>query len=409
MNYLKNLVLKLEKEIRERFIGNEEQVRSIILNLLHRRSTALIRAPRGLGKSTLMLLLLKGIYGNDFVIVSGASEVKRGEIVGRLHIPSLVNEGEEKVIWSAFIKSPGKGLDEVNRLNPYTVAGIYHMLQFGEVWAYGHRYGVKDYTLIGNENPHDETTFIHSPPFYDRFDICVYLNSLSFSEKFKLEEINEKFKSEIVESMPQVITEEELAEIRKEVEEVELNVEIKGFINLIIRDLQACIRNKEYSEVKPPVLCEGCHFARDLCSMVKEGVSERGTLVLTNLAKAKLWLHGRVTLEDILTFLRWVLPHRIKLTRSKSVTNGINSLIKEERRKMKEREARKQWLVLDALYKGFSKGLYFKAREIALEDIVFAEELIKLERKWIKEGKIKEEESLTAYLGAESYKYGETK
>ncbi|HDN01942.1 MAG TPA: hypothetical protein ENF42_03095 [Candidatus Bathyarchaeota archaeon] len=163
--YLKSKVKALEEEIKSRFIGNDEIIRIMVLNQLHPRSTTLIRAPRGLGKSTLMLLMLKGLCGKDIVIVSGASEVKRGEVVGRLHIPSLEKEGVEKVLWAAFTKSRGKGLDEMNRLNPYTTANIHHMMQFGEVWAYGQRNEIGDYTLIANENPMDVTSFVHPPPF----------------------------------------------------------------------------------------------------------------------------------------------------------------------------------------------------------------------------------------------------
>ena len=396
--YLRNKVKDLEKEVKSRFVGNPEAVEAITLNLLHKRSTTLIRAPRGLGKSTLMMLFLRGIYGDDYVILSGASEIKRGEVVGRLHIPSLEKEGVERVIWAAFVKSHGKGIDEVNRLNPYTAANIYHLVQFGEVWAYGKKYTVGDYTLIGNENPHDPTTFVHPPPFYDRFDICVFLRSLTFSEKFMLEDLIDKFEGEIVESMPQVLSVEELEEIRKEVHEVELDVELKGMINLVVRDFQACIKNKEYSEIKPPTLCEGCHFIRDVCSRIVEGLSERAIVVLNNLAKAKKWLYGKVEVVDLIKMLRWTLPHRISLVRVKSIVDDIQELLNMELEKIRERERRRQWAILNELYKGFSRDLYFRAREIALEDIVFAEELMKLEDKWIKEKKMREDESLIFYL-----------
>jgi len=397
-NSLKARIKKLEEEIKKRFIGNREIIHVLTLNLLHRRSTALIRAPRGLGKSTLMLLFLKGIYGDDFVVISGASEVRRGEVVGRLHIPTLEKKGEEKVVWSSFVKAKGKGLDEVNRLNPYTAAGIYHMLQFGEVWAYGQKIKVEDYTLIANENPHDPTTFVHPPPFYDRFDICVYLSSLSFSEKFQLQDLVEKYEGNILESMPQVITFEELEEARKEVRKVKLDVELRGTVNLLVRDLQACIRNKEYSEVKPPVLCEGCHFIRETCSRVREGPSERATVVLVELLKAKQWLDGKVGLEDVFSLAKWVLLHRIVLVSSSSLLSELDEILLRERRKFAERDARKQWFILDRLVKNFTLDLYNRAKEIALEDLVFAEELMKLEKKWVGEGKIKREDMLKNYL-----------
>ncbi|RLI23677.1 hypothetical protein DRO58_08795, partial [Candidatus Bathyarchaeota archaeon] len=74
---LKSSIRKLRDEVKSRFVGNEEVIDIIVLNQLHRRSATLIRAQRGVGKSTLMLLMLKGLTGDDFVVISGASEVKR--------------------------------------------------------------------------------------------------------------------------------------------------------------------------------------------------------------------------------------------------------------------------------------------------------------------------------------------
>ena len=395
----------MEREINSRFVGNEEVIRILVLNQLHPRSTTLIRAPRGVGKSTLMLLTLRGICGDDLVVVSGASEVKRGEVVGRLHIPSLEREGVEKVLWAAFVKSKGKAIDEVNRLNPYTTANIHHMMQFGEVWAYGKKAKVEDYVLVANENPMDATSFIHPPPFYDRFDVCIFLKSLTLSEKFRLQEILEKYEWNIVESMPQVFSFEELEEIRKEVAEVEIDPTLTGYINLLVRDFQACIRNREESEVKPPALCEGCHFIRDICGRIKEPLSERAAIALMNLVKAYIWLSGKCEFEDMLRMALWVLPHRLTLVRTRNIINDINDLLERERIKIAERNIRKQWSLLNELMKEFNSAVYRLARDAAVEDVAFAEELIKLEEKWVREGVLKQDETLYTQMGWQRPRY----
>lgn len=389
----------MEFEVKSRFVGNEEVIHIMVLNQLHPRSTTLIRAPRGLGKSTLMLLMLKGVCGDDIVVVSGASEVKRGEVVGRLHIPSLERDGVERVLWAAFTKSKGKGLDEMNRLNPYTTANIHHMMQFGEVWAYGQRTAIGDYTLIANENPMDVTSFIHPPPFYDRFDVCLYLSSLTLSEKFQLQDLLEKYDWNIVESMPQVLSFEELEEARREVTSEKLSPEIIGYINLLVRDFQVCIREKERSEIKPPTLCEGCHFIMDICSMVKEPLSERATIALTRLAKASKWLYGKCDLEDIFRMALWVLPHRMTLVRTRNLLEDLRNLLHRERIKMEDRNVRRQWAILNNLMNKFNPSLYRLAREAAIEDVVFAEELIKLEDKWVREGLLRRDELLSTQMG----------
>ncbi|HIE19071.1 TPA: hypothetical protein EYP75_05035 [Candidatus Bathyarchaeota archaeon] len=404
---LRNKIRKWEKEIKTRFVGHEQSIHLMIINQLHPRSTTLIRAPRGLGKSTLMLLMLKGICGDDFVVVSGASEVKRGEVVGRLHIPSLEKEGVERVLWASFIKSRGKAIDEVNRLNPYTTANIHHLMQFGEVWAYGKKARISDYLLVANENPMDATSFIHPQPFYDRFDACLFLRSLTLSEKFQLQELLEKHDGNIIDSMPQVLSFEELEEARKQVSQIELDPDQIGFINLIVRDFQACIRDKENSEIKPPTLCEGCHFIRDICSKIREPLSERATVALVHLAKAAKWLDGKCGLEDILHMAFWILPHRLSLVRTRNVPADVKDLLEAERIKMADRDARRQWSLLNELIKSFDRSLYRLAREAAVEDVVFAEELTKIEKAWIRKDIIKQDETLSSQMDWKISSYGD--
>ncbi len=396
---LQDSVKNLEKEINLRFVGNEEAIRMMILNQLHPRSTTLIRAGRGVGKSTLMILLLKGMCGDDLVVVSGASEVKRGEVVGRLHIPSLEKEGVERVLWAAFTESRGKALDEVNRLNPYTTANIHHLMQFGEVWAYGKRAKVADYALVANENPMDATSFIHPPPFYDRFDICLFLRSLTLSEKFQLQELLEKYDWDLINSMPQIVSVSELDAIRKEVSAVELDSSVVGYINLLVRDFQACVRDKEESEIKPPALCEGCHFIRDICGTIKEPLSERATVALTHLVKATQWLNGKCELEDVLRMALLVFPHRLTLVRTRNLLNDMVEILERERIKMADRNARKQWPLLNELLKDFNRSVYGLAREAAIEDVAFAEELIRLEDQWVNEGRLKRDDTLSTQMG----------
>jgi MoxR-like ATPase len=396
---LQNTIKQLEKEINLRFVGNEEAIRMMILNQIHPRSTTLIRAGRGVGKSTLMLLLLKGMCGDDLVVVSGASEVKRGEVVGRLHIPSLEKEGVEKVLWAAFTQSRGKALDEVNRLNPYTTANIHHLMQFGEVWAYGKRAKVADYALVANENPMDATSFIHPPPFYDRFDICLFLRSLTLSEKFQLQELLEKYDWDLINSMPQVFSFNELEAVRKEVTAVELDPSLIGYINLLVRDFQACVRDKEESEIKPPALCEGCHFIRDICGTIKEPLSERATVALTHLVKATQWLNGKCELEDVLRMALLVFPHRLTLVRTRNILNDMVEILERERIKMADRNARKQWPLLNELLKDFNRSVYGLAREAAIEDVAFSEELIRLEDQWVNEGRLKRDDTLSTQMG----------
>ncbi len=72
---------------------------------------------------------------------------------------------------------------------------------------------------------------------------------------------------------------------------------------------------------------------------------------------------------------------------------------------MADRDARRQWSILNELMKDFDRSIYRLAREAAIEDVVFAEELIKIERTWIEKGLIKREETLSSQMGWKSYSY----
>jgi MoxR-like ATPase len=245
----------------------------------------------------------------------------------------------------------------------------------------------------------DASSFIHPPPFYDRFDICFYLRSLTLSEKFQLQEILEKYDWDLIGSMSQILSFDELEEVRKEVAAQELDPTLVGNINLLIRDFQACIRDKEESEVKPPSLCEGCHFLRDICSSIREPLSERATVAITHLVKATQWLKGSCDFEEVLRMALVVLPHRITLVRTRNVLSDLSDLLGRERIKMADRNARKQWSLLNELLKDFNRPVYKLAREAAVEDVAFAEELVSLEEKWVSKDLLKIDESLTSQMG----------
>ncbi|MEM3944637.1 MAG: hypothetical protein QXJ59_11180, partial [Thermofilaceae archaeon] len=280
---------------------------------------------------------------------------------------------------------------------PYTASNIYHLLQFGEVWAYGQRYVLGDFVLLANENPADPTTFIHPPPFYDRFDVCVNLSSLPLSDKFRLQKLVESYGS-LIDTMPQVIDFEALREARREVKEVEVDVDLLATVNVLVRDLQVCIRSRDVSRVKPPALCEGCHFVHGICSSIREGPSERATLVLYNLLKAKAWMDGKVTEDDVYRLAPYVLIHRMELVKQERAPEELVKLLRRQRELNEERRARKQWAILSNLYKSFNKELYRLAGEIAVEDLVFAEEIIKLEQNWVSSGLLQHDQTLTARL-----------
>lgn len=198
--------------------------------------------------------------------------------------------------------------------------------------------------------------------------------------------------------MPQVMDFDVLREVRREVAEVEVDVDLRALMNVLVRDLQACVRSRDISPVRPPALCEGCHFVHEVCSMVREGPSERATLVLLNLAKAKEWLDGNTSEDDVYRLAVYALAHRMELVRHDRSVEELERVLRRQRELNEERRARRQWAVLERLYRGFSRDLYKLAKEIAVEDLVFAEELVKLEGEWLAKGLVRPEETIRQRL-----------
>jgi hypothetical protein len=88
----------------------------------------------------------------------------------------------------------------------------------------------------------------------------------------------------------------------------------------------------------------------------------------------------------------------MEVVRQDRGSEELARLLRRQRELNEERRARKQWAILENLMRSFNRELYKLAAEIAVEDLVFAEELMKLEEDWINKGLLKHEESLRSRL-----------
>jgi hypothetical protein len=94
-----------------------------------------------------------------------------------------------------------------------------------------------------------------------------------------------------------------------------------------------------------------------------------------------------------------VFPHRLTLVRTRNILNDMVEILERERIKMADRNARKQWPLLNELLKDFNRSVYGLAREAAIEDVAFSEELIRLEDQWVNEGRLKRDDTLSTQMG----------
>jgi len=89
----------------------------------------------------------------------------------------------------------------------------------------------------------------------------------------------------------------------------------------------------------------------------------------------------------------------LTMVRTRNILSDLQELLEREKVKIADRDLRRQWPLLNELMKEFTRPIYRLAREAAVEDVAFAEELIKLEEKWIHEGILKQDETLSTQMG----------
>ncbi len=188
--------------------------------------------------------------------------------------------------------------DEINRTSPKTQSALLEVMEEGMVTVDGESRPVPSpFVVIATQNPKGSAgTQLLPESQLDRFMICM---SMGYPDaKSEIEIARGKFlQGEEYEVHP-VITKEELCELQREVEEVHVSENIYKYIV----KLSAATRENPYIEL---------------------GVSPRGTIACTRMAKAIAYLQDRkfVIPEDVEAVFLDVAKHRIVLNTKARVSH----------------------------------------------------------------------------------------
>ena len=186
----------------------------------------------------------------------------------------------------AFVYQPGAAIcnlllaDEINRTSPKTQSALLEVMEEHQVTVDGktHRTG-EPFIVIATENPVGSAgTQLLPESQLDRFMICVSMGYPTAEEEIEIlkrEQSIEKTRERI----DPVVNAEELIQMQREVKEVFVHDWIFGYIV----ELAKATRENEWTEL---------------------GLSPRGTVALTAMAKACAWLNGReYVVPSILVYL----------------------------------------------------------------------------------------------------------
>lgn len=158
--------------------------------------------------------------------------------------------------------------DEINRTSPKTQSALLEVMEEHQVTVDGktHRTG-EPFIVIATENPVGSAgTQLLPESQLDRFMICVSMGYPTAEEEIEIlkrEQSIEKTRERI----DPVVNAEELIQMQREVKEVFVHDRIFGYIV----ELAKATRENEWTEL---------------------GLSPRGTVALTAMAKAGSWLNG---------------------------------------------------------------------------------------------------------------------
>lgn len=302
------------------------------INVLVNNGAILLYGGHGGGKTTLVKLLGNVMLGksDDEIekgILRGHPHLTEEKIVGTLNMkqllnPDLLKDGEKvEVIWSDFVTTDWKIIDELNRLSRHAQNIILSLLAEGIIKYQDTYKSISEFTLFSTMNPKDEGNIELTLPFLDRFALAVPVTMTDYSSLSLIGKTDYK----LIKRSPDKygIFKKNIKDIREYIStNITLNDDAEILINAIITESRICIRtNKELnSDISVESgLCnfkEECKFnsPESICNKINNPLSVRAKEDLVRYGKALAWFLGydKVRYEHIAALAPFAIWHRSK-------------------------------------------------------------------------------------------------
>lgn len=311
----------LYEELFKRWVTNDDSLKEFIISsILIRNNKVLLIGFPGSGKSTLIRLISRALskHGESLGVVIGAPEKTLQKVLVSTNLVKLLTKGEEDIIVRPIVKARIKFINEINRFSKSVQDALLSLLEEGYIEYGGLRFETPNYICFADMNPFrgDIDRALKS-----RFLGSCYIELPGLREsKIILDNMLEGEKASgrfaIVETMPDVLSFEELERIWNEVASVTIPEHIKLLGTMILASLRVCKFGK--LDLMPSYMrlpCIECEFANEPCSKIQEPPDERALIALFAYARARAWLRGRhvIEIDDILWAVPYVFAHRVEL------------------------------------------------------------------------------------------------
>ncbi|WP_297012876.1 MoxR family ATPase [uncultured Dialister sp.] len=266
-------------------LGKDEVLRRILTAILAGGHILIDDIP-GVGKTTIAVAFTH-VLGLDYKRMQFTPDVLPSDITGF----SMYDKNS-----GTFRYMPGSAMtnfflaDEINRASPKTQSALLEVMQEGRLSVDGKTYAVpQPFIVMATQNPFGSSGTQDLPESQtDRFMIRI---TVGYPEREDEIRILSGERMNPAEGLSSVITPEGLLALREEVSRIHVEESLYGYMV----DIARATRNHPD---------------------IRLGVSPRGTMALSSMARAHALMEGRsyATPDDVAAVAPYTLGHRISLT-----------------------------------------------------------------------------------------------
>jgi len=293
------------KEVKKAVVGKDDCIHKLLIAILT-KGHVLINDIPGVGKTTLALAFSKALdlKANRMQFTP---DVLPSDVIGFYMYKQDIQE---------FVYQPGPIMcnlflaDEINRTSPKTQSALLEVMEEGGVTIDGYTNQVPEpFIVIATQNPVGSAgTQMLPESQLDRFMISISLGYPGLRDEIYM--IKDRSKENPLERINPVIGSKQLIKMQKQVDEVYIHNAVYEYI------VKLSAKTREHD-------------------MIQFGVSPRGTLALSRMAKGNAFIKGRdyVLPDDVTDIFSEVVWHRLVLSPKAKLnyltkTDIINDILK---------------------------------------------------------------------------------
>ena len=305
---MQSQALKLEDEVKKVIVGQKKAIR-LILIAIFARGHVLLEGDVGVGKTTLLRAVTRGI-GGGYERVEGTVDLMPNDLIYHTHLGS---EGKPQIDPGPLLRS-GENLsvfffNEINRARPQVHSLLLRVMAEHSLYAFKREYHLPHMLVFADRNQVEkEETFEIPSAARDRFMMEIPITVPTELDIRKSLVFNTRFhdtESLTAQVEPGILEFDQLNDFSKKLQQ---HIQASPVIEDYAMDLwQATLTPAKYG-----IKLEGI----DVNRLIHAGASPRGMGMLLKAARVNAWLSGREAIlpEDIHMVFHETIAHRLVLT-----------------------------------------------------------------------------------------------